>query len=328
MENVLRYNSAVVLLCDFGSDFNVTAGEKKTVTFSVSNYARKMTRPELLANLVDESGEIVPGGCAELLDVPNGRVMKLKVIGYRIPESDVPRKYLLRATLSDGTTKCANEWEIYAFPKNGEVASSPLQKQNGLRVVTDISEKDLQMAMARGERVLLLGTGPFKSLPMTYRIGMAGRCAGNFATVIKTGHPVFDGLPHDGFCGWQFRRLMEGGRAIQLEAEVPFDPIVDVASSVKCVIRQSALFEYRIGAGRLLVCSFRFDEADPAAEWLKNRLVAYAASAAFEPAQAISSEQLHTVVSAPLVSGAADANRARNPQDPSSSVRADDLAQP
>ena len=328
VENVLRYNSAVVLLCDFGSDFNVTAGEKKMVTFSVSNYARKMTRPELLANLVDESGEIVPGGCAELLDVPNGRVMKLKVIGYRIPESDVPRKYLLRATLSDGTTKCANEWEIYAFPKNGEVASSPLQKQNGLRVVTDISEKDLQMAMARGERVLLLGTGPFKSLPMTYRIGMAGRCAGNFATVIKTGHPVFDGLPHDGFCGWQFRRLMEGGRAIQLEAEVPFDPIVDVASSVKCVIRQSALFEYRIGAGRLLVCSFRFDEADPAAEWLKNRLVAYAASAAFEPAQAISSEQLHTVVSAPLVSGAADANRARNPQDPSSSVRADDLAQP
>ena len=328
VENVLRYNSAAVLLCDLGSDFNVTAGEKKTVTFSVSNYDRKMMRPELLADLVDESGKIVSGGCTELLDVPNGRVTKLKAIGCRIPVSDVPHKYLLRATLSDGTTKCANEWEIYAFPKSGEKESLLLQDRKGLRIVTDISEENLQAAMAKGERVLLMGTGPFRSLPMSYRIGMAGRCSGNFATVIKPGHPALAGLPHEGFCGWQFRRLMEGGKAIQLEAGVTFDPIIDVASAVKCVIRQSALFEYRIGEGRLLVCSFRFDEADPAAKWLKERLVAYAASDAFNPAQSLTSDQLHAVVSAPLLSGAADANRARNPQDPSSSVRADDLAQP
>ena len=328
VENVLRYNSAAVLLCNLGSDFNVTAGEKKGITFSVSNYDRKMIRPELLADLVDESGEVVSGGCVELPDVPNSKVSVLKTIGYRIPESDVPRKYLLRATLSDGTVKCTNEWEIYAFPKSGEAASSPLQKKKGLRIVSDISESDLQTAMARGERVLLLGSGPFRALPMTYRIGMAGRCSGNFATVIKAGHPALEGLPHEGFCGWQFRRLVEDGKAVQLEADVPFDPIIDVASAVKCVIRQSALFEYRIGEGRLLVCSFRFDESDPAAKWLKERLVAYAVSDAFKPAQSLTSDQLHAVVSAPLLSGAADANRARNPQDPSSGVRADDLAQP
>ena len=325
VENVLRYNSAAVLLSDLGSDFNVTAGEKKSVTFSVSNYDRKMTRPELRADLVDESGEVVSGGCAELQDVPNGKVSVLKTIGYRIPESDVPRKYLLRATLSDGTVKCANEWEIYAFPKAGSAREGT---SSTVKIVTDISAADLLAAMEKGERVLLLGTGPFKSLPMTYRIGMAGRCAGNFATVIKAGHPAFDGLPHEGFCGWQFRRLMEGGKAVQLEADVPFDPIVDVASAVKRVIRQAALFEYRIGEGRLLVCSFRFDEADPAAAWLKERLAAYAASDAFEPAQALTADQLHAVVSAPLLSGAADANRARNPHDPSSCVRAGDLAQP
>ena len=329
VENVLRYNSAAVLLCDLGRDFNVTAGEEKRITFSVSNYDRKMTRPELHADLVDESGELVSGGCAEFLDVPNGRVSALKTIGYRIPESDVPRKYLLRARLSDGTLTVANEWEIYAFPKSsGEVASSPLRQKSNLRIVTDISEQDLQAAMAKGERVLLLGAGPFKALPMSYRIGMAGRCSGNFATVIKAGHPALAGLPHEGFCGWQFGRLMEDGKAIQLEADVPFDPIIDVASAVKFVIRQSALFEYRIGEGRLLVCSFRFDEADPAAAWLKGRLVAYAASDAFAPAQALTQDQLHAVVNAPLVSGAADVNRARNPQDPSSDVRAGDASQP
>ena len=328
VENVLRYNSAAVLLCDLGSDFNVTAGEKKSITFSVSNYEADIPRPELKADLVDESGAVVSGGCAELPDVPNGKVSVLKTIGYRIPESDVPRKYLLKASLTGGGVTCANEWEIYAFPKSGEAASSPLQKGKGLRIVTDISKRDLQTAMEKGERVLLLGTGPFKSLPMTYRIGMAGRCAGNFATVIKAGHPALEGLPHEGFCGWQFRRLMEGGKAIQLEAGIPFDPVVDVASAVKCVIRQAALFEYRIGKGRLLVCSFNLNGDDPAAMWLRNGLVEYAKSNAFEPALELTSAQLHAVVSAPLVSGAPDENRAQNPHDPASSVRAGELAQP
>ena len=323
VENVLRYNSAAVLLCDLGSDFNVTAGEKKTITFSVSNYDRKMTRPELLADLVDESGEIVSGGCVELPDVPNGKVSVLKTIGYRIPESDVPRKYLLRASLSDGTVKCANEWEIYAFPK-----ILPKPKPDDVKVVTDISEKDLQTAMARGERVLLLGPGPFKSLSTSYRIGMAGRCSGNYATVLKVNHPALKGMPHDGFCGWQFRRLMEGGRAVQLEADVPFDPIVDIASSVKFVIRQAMLFEYCVGDGRLLVCTFNVANEDPAARWLKDKLTSYAASDEFAPRQSLTVEQLQRVLNAPLLSGARDDNRARNPQDPSSAVRADEFAQP
>ena len=328
VENVLRYNSPAVLLCDLGSDFNVTAGEKKTVTFSVSNYDRMMERPELLADLVDESGELVSGGCAELLDVPNGRVSKLKTIGYRIPASDVPRKYWLKASLTSGAFGVTNEWEIYAFPKKGEAASSPLQRKNGLRIVSDISEPDLQAAMAKGERMLLLGAGPFRSLKSTYRIGMAGRTSGDFATVIKSGHPALGAFPHEGYCGWQFRRLMEGGRTVQLEAGVPFAPIIDVASAVKCPIRQSSLFEYRVGEGRLLVCSFNFGEDDPAAQWLKAQLVNYAASDAFEPVLRLTPERLHAVVTAPLLSGAANSNVARNPSDPSSNVRADAFAQP
>ena len=328
VENVLRYNSAAVLLCDLGSDFNVTAGEKRTVTFSVSNYDRQMTRPELRADLVGESGELVSGGCAELTDVPNGRVTKLQTIGYLIPESDVPRKYLLRAKLSDGTLTVENEWEIYAFPKIGEAASSPLRAKDGLRVVTDISAADLQAAMAKGERVVLFGKGPFNALPLSFNIGNAGRCAGNFATVVKTGHPALAGFPHEGYCGWQFRRLMEGGQAVQLEAGVPFDPIVDVASAVKFPIRQAALFEYRVGDGRLLVCSFRFADTDPAAAWLRNRLLAYAASSEFVPVRTLTAEQLRAVIEAPKLSGAVNNNVARNPRDASSDVRAGDLAMP
>ena len=39
-------------------------------------------------------------------------------------------------------------------------------------------------------------------------------------------------------------------------------------------------------------------------------------------------EQLHAVINAPLLSGAKNQNRARNPGDPSSNVRAGAFAQP
>ena len=323
VENVRRYNSAAVLLCNLGSDFNVTAGEKKSITFSVSNYAADAADARLTVELADAGdGTRVWTATRDCGAIANGRLTALGTFDVEVPAGDRPKKYALRARVGE---VAANEWEIYAFPRASAVREDA---DSTVKVVSDISEQDLQAAMGRGERVLLLGTGPFKSLPTTYRIGMAGRCAGNFATVIKPGHPALAGLPHEGFCGWQFRRLMEGGTAVQLEAGVPFDPIIEIVSAAKCVIRQAGLFEYRIGRGRLLVCSFNFAESDPAARWLKDRLVAHAASDAFAPAYSLSADELHAVITAPLLSGAADSNRARNPNDPSSTVRADALALP
>ena len=323
VENVLRYNSAAVLLSDLGSDFNVQAGEPTRVAISLSNYAGDAKGGRLDLTLVGDDGKSAWTETRKVGDVRDGGVARLGAFDVAVPALDRPVKYLLRASFAGGDVKAENEWEIYAFPK---VATLPAPAN--VKVVTEISEADLIAAMEKGERVLLLGAGPFKSLPTTYRIGMAGRTSGNYATVIKEGHPALTGMPHDGFCGWQFRRLMEGGRAVQLEAGVPFDPVIDVASSVKFPIRQALLFEYRVGKGRLLVCSFAFKADDPAAAWLRARLVDYVASEAFNPAQTLTADQLRAVLNAPLLSGAQNKNRARNPNDPSSNVRAGASAQP
>ena len=251
----------------------------------------------------------------------NGEIAEIGEFEVEIPAVEKPMKYLLRASFSGGVVKAENEWEIYAFPTRSTCSTRLNSHPSNLHVVTDISRDDLIAAMKRGERVLLLGQGPFKALRTSYRIGLAGRCGGNYATVIKPGHPALEGLPHEGFCGWQFRRLMQEGHAVQLEAGVPFDPIIEVASSDKFLIRQAMLFEYKVGEGRLLVCSFAFNANDPAAAWLKAKLEAYASSDAFNPKQSLTPDRLRAVMDAPLFSAEVNKNKALNPDDPASYIR-------
>ena len=49
------------------------------------------------------------------------------------------------------------------------------------------------------------------------------------------------------------------------------------------VVRPAALFELGVGQGRLLVCTFNLDMADPAGVYLLDTLLAYAQSASFHP---------------------------------------------
>ena len=350
VENIRRYNSPAVIMCSLGSDFNFKAGEKKRVAFSVSNFAGDAKDGVVKVALVACLGggesfnteaqrhrdvlECVWKGEKRVGDVKNGEIAAIGEFEVAIPAAEKPVKYLLRASFSGGTVKADNEWEVYAFPSCHDSNTLPTKnstrstcstrlKSNpyNARVLSDISRDDLLSAMGRGERVLLLGQGPFKALRTSYRIGLAGRCGGNYATVIKPNHPALEGLPHEGFCGWQFRRLMQDGRAVQLEAGVPFDPIIGVASSDKFLIRQAMLFEYKVGEGRLLVCSFAFNASDPAAEWLKVRLEAYASSDVFNPEQTLTPDQLRAVIDAPLFSAEVNKNNALNPDDPASYVR-------
>ena len=324
VENVRRYNSAAVLLANFGSDFTVTAGTEKGVRFSISNYDRDFAEAELMVALVRAAdGKAVWEKRIACGAVPNGRLSKLADCAVRVPATSAPVKYLLKAQLvaADGTA-AANEWEVFGFPN--AVVSEP----KNVRVATQISRADLLAALAKGERVVLLGPGPFKSEGTSFRSTLPGRNSGHVATVVQKGHPALEGMPCEGYCGWEFRRLIENGRAVQLEGPVPFDPIVEMVTPERFPVRRAALFEYRVGKGRLLVSGFNMKGSAPEQVWLRNRLVAYAASDAFAPKDALSVQDLERLLNVPRVVGKPNNNLANNPYDPSSVVRAGANAQP
>jgi len=148
-----------------------------------------------------------------------------------------------------------------------------------------------------GGRVILLGHEPFDALDLSFKGMSTGRPYGHRGLLLAD-HPVLRDFPHEGFGDWQFYSMIEGGRAVLFEQDdLPFDPIIEVISAYKRIRKQAGLFELRVGAGRLLVCSFKIDPSDAAAAYLVDRMVHYASGEMFEPRSGICPSVLRRLIS-------------------------------
>ena len=308
VRNVRMYNGPTVLLTDLGTDFVFTAGKELSFGLYVSHFGTGDLVNARLNLRLTMGGKLLESRCITSDTVRNGTVTKLLDFAAIMPELTAPAALNLYVTLECGDTYAENEWELYLFP---ESHADPGE----LLVLENPDAEAVTTALGKGKDVLVLGNAPFVSLPTSFQISLAGRTNGNLATVVHD-HPALRGMPHDGFCGWQFRRLLEGGSAVCFENQaIPFDPIIEVASSHKYPIRQSILFEFHAMKGRLLVCGFRFGDGDPAAQWLKSRLIRYARSDEFDPAHSLSEAQLDALIHGTVTKAAENANMAFNPND-------------
>ncbi len=311
VENVLRYNSPTVLLTDLGRRANFESGEVFRCRIMVSCYGVKVLEDAKFSFTLTLGGkEIFVGHNFDVSGIEGGKISHLAYLNAELPEVERPEEMKLSVTLDAKDCHAENEWELYLYPKTETV------EDFGDLVVADrMGEDELVRHLEEGRDVVILGAEPFQSNSLSFKIALAGRTSGNLATVIND-HPILENLPHGGFCSWQFESLMEGGRAVILESDkVSFDPIIEVVSSHKNIIRQAALFEYKALNGRLLVCSFKFNDKEISARWLKNEIIKYALSEDFAPKIKIDREGLSSLIHGKVVKGAENTNFAFNPND-------------
>ncbi len=309
VRNVRMYNSETVLLADLNTEVNFTFGEELRVGISVSHYGKALLQGAQLNVRLTMDEKLLYHYSGQVQDIAAGSVCKLHDMILKLPEAKKPGALKLYVTLDCGDVYAENEWQMYAFPKMDVAVGEDLI------VSQDMSLEMLTDALEQGRNVLLLGAEPFVNMPTTFQIALAGRASGNLATVISD-HPAIADMPHDGYCGWQFCRLLEEGRAVCFEdRRIPFDPIIEVVSTHKNAIPQAALFEFSALNGRALVCSFHFDDTDPAAVWLKNQLIRYAQSDNFAPKHDLTKAQLEILASGKTVNMSANSNVASNKND-------------
>ena len=309
LKNVLMYNSETVILTDLAKKANFKCGDVLSFGVYTSYYGKEELTDATLEIRLSIDGKVVERRKETVSGVKPGTVSKIYDFSAKLPTLDVAKEMKLYITLDDKELFAENEWELYLFP------DAKVNVSDNLIVADKMSEDELLKSLEGGKDVLILGSEPFVSLPTTFRIALAGRASGNLATVVAD-HPVTNTIPNDGFCGWQFANLLEGGNAISFECEnVPFNPIVEVVSTHKFAIKQSAMFEFRVMNGRLLVCSLNFDKQDPAANWLRAQLISYAQSDLFNPQDELTKEQLKNLINAQILKAKGNVNFAFNPND-------------
>jgi len=318
VRNVRMYNGDTVLLCDLGTDFNFTAGDMLETNLSVSNYGGEIRGASLTMRLTDVSSDrTLYRRTVKVGDLQNGFVGAVHQLKVRLPKCEKPMALKLYVSLSGGDRDAENEWELYVFPK-----PKARKLPQNLVVSNGIDGDTLLSALESGYDVVLFAADPeklpFAAQKTSFRISLAGRTHGNLATILAD-HPALDDLPHEGFCGWQFRRMLEGS-AVQFCDGVPFDPILDVANTHKNAQRLASIFEYAVcgsegKTAKLLVCTLRFSDDDPAAVWLKDALLSYAAGDGFLPRQTVTTMQLAAMFDRTASYTAVNTNVAFNPND-------------
>ena len=315
IRNVRMYNSDTVLLTDLGRRSNFASGDQLSCGILASCFGVNELKDANLTIRLTLNGQVIERRGIVIDRIEGGKNTKLFDFEATLPEVEKPSEMKLFATLDAGTVYAENEWELYLYPR---VESFDAKDAT---VVTGISESELADAMEEGKKVVLLGAAPFPSNQLSFRIALAGRAEGNLATVIAD-HPIFRDLPHGGFCGWQFESLMEGGRAVVVDSDlVPYEPVVEIASSHKNAIKQAALFEFNMLNGKFLACSFRFSEEDPAARWLKKQIFDYVNGEGFEPKHTIDRVGLHSLIHRNVAQSEGNTNFAFNPNDKTTSKK-------
>ena len=286
--NVRMYNSPTVLLHDLGKKTNFQGGETLCCNILVSHYGPADLSESTLTVRLMLDGRVLARQVIAPGPVKNGEVSTLASLSVPLPRTEKPGAMKLYVTLDGDGLFAENEWELYLFP---EAKAAAPNRENPV-ISGGLPLEELIGLLREGKNVLIFGTEPFSCLPTSFRIALAGRTSGNLATVIRA-HPALEAMPHEGFCGWQFAGMLEGGSAVVLESDrVPFAPAIEVVSTHKYAIRQGALFEFRALNGRLLVCSLRLSPEDPGANWLKGRLAEYMAGESFAPAPMLDEQGL------------------------------------
>lgn len=309
VRNVLMYNGATVLLTDLDKKVNYASGDTVKFNAIVSHYGQSNLKDALLNVRLTLDGRVIARENKVIAHLENGQVSKMDSFEIKLPQVEKPGAMKLHMTLDYGDIFAENEWELYIFPKAEKT-------DNGDVVILENAQlPELEKLLSNGKDVLLMGAQPFAALPTSFRLSLAGRTSGNSATVVYD-HPVLKNMPNEGFCGWQFWEMIEGGKAVCFDNnEVPFNPIVEIVSTHKYVVKQSSLFEFNAAGGRLFVCAFNMKDSDPAAAWLKNEIIKYMQSDAFEPKDEVSLEALRAFANTKVIKTAANTNLAFNPND-------------
>lgn len=190
-----------------------------------------------------------------------------------------------------------NDWKFWLYP-------SRLEAPSPAAILVTPSWTEAAARLAGGGKVLFLPQAadldwtcpPLDTVPVFWNRLMNPGWSRMLGLWCLASHPALAQFPTETHCDWQWTELLRRARAINLD-RLPrqLQPIVQAIDDWNRNYKLGLLFECKVGAGRLLVCSLDIQSdgtSKPVAAQLRRSLLSYMAGPQFEPAVALSPAEL------------------------------------
>lgn len=263
---------------------------------AVANYSDKALTSTIKWSLSLPDGKIVKSGSVIKSLLNSGMVSNPGNIDFPLSEFNKPVKLNLTVLLD--STDFRNEYSIWVYPATTPSSSNSV-------MVSSLLNKVVMNQLEAGDNVLLLPTIRSvysNSLPGSFFPGQltSGTSPGTLGLFIQSKHPLFSDFPTESHANWQWMNIVSISRALNLSLlDSTYRPIVQVIDHPKRNLKLGLICEFKVGAGRLLVCTSKLFEImdKPEAVQLYNSLLRYAQSDTFKPTYALEPEMLKRLIS-------------------------------
>ncbi len=236
-------------------------------------------------------GRAVASGVLPAKRIAPGEVASIGRIELPLSKLAAPAQYTVSLVIEN--TPWRNQWKIWLYPQTLSAVGSDV-------LVIEQWGAPAEQALASGRKVLYLPkpsamphsvAGSFATDFWCYPMFKGFNPPGTLGILCDPKHPALASFPTEFHSNWQWWDLLKHSRSMILD-ELPdgFRPVVQIIDNLERNQKLGALFEAKVGPGRLMVCSIDLvSELDgrPAARQFRYSLLSYMESDRFNPATSL-----------------------------------------
>lgn len=241
-----------------------------------------------------EDGRVVASGVLPELAIPLGGGTPLGRIDVPLAPVAAPARLVLSLSLAG--TPFTNQWDFWVYPASVSTAAPP-----DVLVATSLDAQATN-ALAAGGKVLLLpalsavrSDVPPGFSPIFWNTRWTRRQPPHTLGILcDPRHAALAEFPTEYHSNWQWWDPVSKSRAMVLDAfPADFRPLIQVIDDWNSNRKLGLVFEAKVTAGRLLVCSIDMQsglDQRPVSRQLLRSLLDYMASPAFAPSRELTVE--------------------------------------
>ena len=285
--------------------FSWTNDETLTGRLLISNYGPDDLESAMTYTLTDKDGQVFYEGQTDEKQFQQGSLTEAGTLSIPLSDITEPTQFKLKIACQDGK----NSYNLWVYPADETVSEGEVY-------VTEYLDELALQVLEEGGKVFLSPKASKDALPQSvagtfttsfWSTGFAGETQpGSMGLLLDPDHPLFDSFPTDYHTDYQWWAMSELGRPMNLESLTDAEgnriqPIIKMLDDFDSMYNMGLLYEAAVGGGKLMVSSMGLEQLQydyPEAKALRNAILEYMNSDAFNPTFQLTVEQINEQVKA------------------------------